>query len=132
MTNGNVKDGSKDGGAGGTTDEQQRYTASKGWLTRAVKTLTELLGKPESPDIIELHDAVDEFDKRLANFDAAGADVELTFDNEQDIINHINGAADFRDKSRVCRIKAAKLLNELIKLMLMAFHNQLPVRHLLM
>ena len=78
MTNGNEKDGSKDGGAGGTTGEQRRYTASKGWVTRAVKTLTELLGKPESPDIVELHDAVDEFDKRLANFDAAGADVELT------------------------------------------------------
>ena len=115
MTNGNEKDGSKDGGAGGTTDEQRRYTASKGWVTRAVKTLTELLGKPESPDIVELHDAVDEFDKRLANFDAAGADVELTFDNEQDIINHIDGVADFRDKSRVCRVKAAKLLNELNK-----------------
>ena len=65
MTNGNEKDGSKDGGAGGTTDEQRRYTASKGWVTRAVKTLTELLGKPESPDIVELHDSVDEFDKRL-------------------------------------------------------------------
>ena len=98
MTNGNEKDGSKDGGAGGTTDEQRRYTASKGWVTRAVKILTELLGKSESPDIVELHDAIDEFDKRLANYDAAGADVELTFDNEQDIINHINGAADFCDK----------------------------------
>ena len=113
MTNGNEKDRSKDGGAGETTDEEQHYTASKGWVTRAVKTLTELLGKPESTDIVELQDAVDEFDKRLANFDAAGADVELTFDDEQGIINHIKGAADFRDKSLVCRIKAAKLLNEL-------------------
>ena len=109
MTIGNEKDDSKDGGVGGTTDEQRRYTASKGWVTRAVKTLTELLGKPESPDIVELHDAVDEFDKRLANFAAAGADVELTFDDEQVIINHINGAADFRDKSGVCRIKASKV-----------------------
>ena len=77
MTNGNEKDGSKDSGAGGTTNEQRRYTASKGWVTRAVKTLTELLSKSESPDIVELHDAVEEFDKCLANFGAAGGMLNL-------------------------------------------------------
>ena len=51
----------------------------------------------------------------MVKFDAAGAYVEFNFDNKQDIINHISGAADFRDKSRVCRIKAAKLHNEVNK-----------------
>ena len=89
---------------------EKSRTAARGWVTRASKSLETLCSKPvESIDRILLTDGIDEFDKRLENLDAAQNAVELELELTA-IDQEIENAADFREKARIPRIKAAKIL----------------------
>ena len=83
--------------------------ACKGWVTRASTAITKLLESKITA--VQLSDAVDEFDRRMASLDDVQGEWELTFDSEADLLKDIESAANFRDKSRVSRIKAAEKLS---------------------
>ena len=82
--------------------------AAKGWATRAARNLQTVLEKANPPaTLVELNDAVGEFDKRLNSLDAAQEAVELTLDPNE-LEADINIAGAFRDKIRVFRISATQ------------------------
>ena len=75
-------------------------------------SLNELLEKPDIT-VVALNDAIDEFDKRLANFDDIQSELELSIETEEALLDCVNKAADFREKARVSRVNAASKLIEL-------------------
>ena len=83
-------------------------SAARSWVTRCSKKLDKL-ASGSSVNIVELTDAVEEFDKRMGNLDEAQASVEMELD-ESDLDEDIVSAAEFRDKARVSRLEAAKLI----------------------
>ena len=82
--------------------------AARGWVTRASDHLKKLCGQSD-PDVVELRDAIDEFDLRLASLDNAQSEVEIEL-KEEDLMKDINSACDFCEKAREPRQDAAKLL----------------------
>ena len=92
----------------------RRRAGCQGWVTRAANKLEELL-KKDDVNLIELRDAADEFDKRIASLDEAQADVELEIEEEKDLLADINVAGEFRESKRAIRIRAARKLHELDK-----------------
>ena len=87
--------------------------AARGWVTRASKILLDLCKKESKAgkdlNVTEMEDAMDEFDKRLAKLDCVQSEVELEIDEDK-LLMDIEEAADFREKSRVPRLSAAKIL----------------------
>ena len=63
-----------------------RLIASKGWVVRATKSLNELLEKPDIK-VVALNDAIDEFDKILANFDDIQSELELSIETEDALLD---------------------------------------------
>ena len=93
------------------TEAGKRRTASKGWLKRASKKLGALLSKSDF-DYIELSDAVEEFDLRLAAFDVSQTEFEYYLEEDK-LEADTEVSAKFREESRVNRVKATKKLQEL-------------------
>ncbi len=87
--------------------------AAKGWMTRTARRLASLCDD-KNVDPVELTDVVDEFDERLGNLDEAQSNVELEL-TEDDLEADIETAAQFREDSRRCRVKAARILADLAK-----------------
>ena len=56
---------------------------------------------------------MDEFDKRLTNFDDVRSRYELSLEDEDAILNDITTAADFRDSARKVRTLATEEFKEL-------------------
>ena len=83
-------------------------SAARGWMTRASRRLESILNT-DPVDIVELQDAVEEFDKRLANLDEVQTDVELQIPEEQ-LDDDVERASDFREEIRRNRIRATKKL----------------------
>lgn len=83
-------------------------TAARGWVTRVSHRL-EVLCKTEGADKTEIQDAVEEFDSRIAKLDDLQHEIELEVE-ETELDAEIQSAADFREKSRIPRIFATKLL----------------------
>ena len=89
----------------------KRRTASKGWLKRASKKLGALLSKSDI-DYVELSDAAEEFDLRLAAFDVSQTEFEYYWEEDK-LEADIEVSAKFREDFRVNRVKATKKLQEL-------------------
>ena len=84
--------------------------AIKGWVTRSSNRLKLMLAQPQV-DLVELQDAVDEFDSHIGRLDSIQSDVEVELDQEV-LMKDIDDAADFREKARKPRIEATKLLKD--------------------
>ena len=82
--------------------------AARGWVTRCSKKLQELCAT-EEVDLVQLNDAIEEFDARLNVLDNAQSIVELELPDEK-LEADIEAAAEFREKSRVPRIAATKII----------------------
>ena len=105
--------------------------ATRGWVTRASRKLDELCNVRDI-DNLELRDAIEELDKRLETLDNAQSVVELeltveqldkrleTLDNAQSVVEleltveqleeDVIVASEFRDKARVPRMRATKMM----------------------
>ncbi len=83
--------------------------AARGWVSRVSSKLDNLCRDP-NVNVIELSDAIAEFDIRINRLDDTQTAVELEIDLG-DIENDINNAAAFRDRVRVPRVLAAQLLS---------------------
>ena len=88
-------------------------TALRGWVTRQSSALLTLLSKTPPCTLVELNDAMDQFDQYLNKLDDQQTEVELLIGEEADLLEDLEQAADFRDKARVPRIKATELHNSL-------------------
>ena len=93
------------------TEQQKRWVAARGRVTRTTVSLTKLLADPDV-DKIALKDAIDVYDKRMDALDTAQSEFELTVDEDK-LEQEINSAADFRERSRVTRIEAVKRLDSM-------------------
>ena len=82
--------------------------AARGWVTRCSKKLQELCAT-EEVDLVQLNDAIEEFDARLNVLDNAQSIVELELPDEK-LEADIKAAAEFREKSRVPHIAATKII----------------------
>ena len=101
----------------GTMAEQasRKRAACRGWVTRASHALEKLLVQDRSSRFaVELTDCIEQFDRRLANLDAAQDEYELTLDaTETDAFDAaIEDASVFRDNARKPRIQATSVLME--------------------
>ncbi|XP_066959220.1 uncharacterized protein [Macrobrachium rosenbergii] len=90
-------------------------SAACGWMTRSSNALMDLLGDRQVSKV-ELQDAVDDFDRRLAHLDEVQSALELEIGNPQDLEEDIEYADKFRRQVRVPRIQAAQRLLALEKL----------------
>ena len=88
------------------TDATRRRTAARGWVTRASNKLTQLCDQ-EDCDLVELNDAIDQFDIRLGVLDEAQTAVEWSLPGEQ-LDADIEEAAGIRDGARAARIRAVR------------------------
>ena len=82
--------------------------AARGWVSRVSSKLENLCQDP-NVNLIELSDAIAEFDIRINRLDDTQTAVELEIDMG-DIEGDINNAAAFRDRVRVPRVHAAQIL----------------------
>ena len=82
--------------------------AAHGWVTRASRKLDEFCNVRDI-DNLELRDAIEELDKRLETLDNAQSVVELELTVEQ-FEEDIIVASEFRDKARVPRMRATKMM----------------------
>ena len=89
-------------------------SAARGWVTRASKALMEVLNNPELTKV-ELQDAMDDFDKRLATLDEVQSSLELEIGDVQELENDIEYADLFRREVRVSRVQATQRLLDLEK-----------------
>ncbi|XP_066958131.1 uncharacterized protein [Macrobrachium rosenbergii] len=90
-------------------------SATRGWMTHSSNALMDLLGDRELSKV-ELQDAVDDFDRRLAHLDEVQSVLELEIGDSQDLEEDIEYADKFRRQVRVPRIQAAQRLLALEKL----------------
>ena len=88
-------------------------TSARGWATRASNKL-ETICTSTPVDKTELSDTVEEFDKRLAALDEVQSKVEIEID-EAKLDDDIEAACQLRENLRKSRIRATKLLADLLK-----------------
>ena len=86
-------------------------TAARGWATRASNELKLFIDTTGggAVDFYVLNDLIDQFDQRLNSLDNAQSAVELELD-ESALEKDIKSAADFRNKVRVPRLAAGKIV----------------------
>ena len=105
--------------------------AARGWVSRVSSKLDNLCRDP-NVNVIELSDAIAEFDIRIDRLDDAQTAVELEIDLG-DIENDINNAAAFRDRVRVPRVLSAQLLSSRVSAEkddnVFAFHSPGGAQH---
>ena len=82
--------------------------AARGWVTCVSLKLDELCNIRDI-DNLELRDAIEELDRRLKTLDIAQSVVELELTVEQ-LEEDITVASEFRDKARVPRMHATKMM----------------------
>ena len=91
---------------------KQKRAGARGWLSRAVKQLIELVDVGEACDELALEEAIAEFNKRLDLLDQAQAAVEAELEEGQ-LEKDIDEAADIREDGIRHRQAAVKLLMSL-------------------
>ncbi|GAB1607213.1 hypothetical protein Ahia01_001004600, partial [Argonauta hians] len=82
--------------------------AKQRYVTRASAHLDRICGG-ELVDLVELEDAMDEFDRLLSELDVIQEEYELTFDNEE-LDAAINEYIDYKEAVKTPRLKATKIL----------------------
>lgn len=92
---------------------KSRFSA-KGWTTRSSNALQLLLAQP-CVSRIELEDAIEDFDKRLATLDEVQAAIELEIVDSEKLEVDIDVADKYRREARVPRVQAAQRLVDIMK-----------------
>ncbi|XP_064648538.1 uncharacterized protein LOC135500816 [Lineus longissimus] len=93
----------------------QRRSATKGWVTRAIKNLEKALkerkdiGPGGAVDDAIFEEGLSELDLRLASFRKAQSDVEAHCPNEEELLNCIDEAGTFLDRISVIRIETLRV-----------------------
>ena len=85
-------------------------TAARSWATRCSNNISKVLSVAGSVDLAALQDAVYEFDRRLAALDACQEEYEVEVEDENELKEDIEKAADYREHIRKPRVEAGKLL----------------------
>ena len=93
---------------------RRRKISAQGWLTRSVSKIEQAVSSKEVK-LLALSDLLDDFDKRLVDFDVAEAEYEQEL-SETDIADAIETAGEVRDRAILSKQKAVKLLSELKKM----------------
>ena len=93
---------------------ERRRAAARGWVSRSVKALKELLAD-DDVGRVALEDAIDDLDRRLASLDDAQSSVELLISDPKKLEEDIDEADQFRRQVRVPRLQAAQMLLEMAK-----------------
>lgn len=93
---------------------ERRRAAARGWTTRASKALQDLLANPDVTRV-QLEDAVEEFDRRLATLDTVQAELELEISDPDLLEADLDKADSFRSATRAARVQAAQKLVDLDK-----------------
>ncbi|XP_068210791.1 uncharacterized protein [Palaemon carinicauda] len=88
--------------------------AARGWATRSSNALQVLLDD-QNVAKVELQDAVDELDKRLANLDDVQSMLELEICDSKDLEEDIEYADKFQREVRAPRIQATQRLVDMAK-----------------
>ena len=89
-------------------------SAARGWPTGSAKALELLLHNPEVTRV-ELQDAVDEFDRRLATLDEVQSILELEISEPSEMERDIEYVDQFRRQVRAPRVQATQRLLDLEK-----------------
>ena len=71
-------------------------TAARGWVTRSSNALLAMLNDPSTLTKVELQDAMDDFDRRLATLDDVQSNLELEMNDSRDLEQDIEYADKFR------------------------------------
>ena len=90
-------------------------TAARGWVTRSSNALLAMLNDPSTLTKVELQDAMDDFDRRLATLDNVQSNLELEINDSKDLEEDIEYADKFRREVRAPRIQATQRLVDLSK-----------------
>ena len=91
-------------------------TSAKSWMTRAEKTLNDLLSRPETEvSTTQIEFAIEHYEKRLDTFDACQQRDEEAEITEEQLMREIKQAADFRDERYRCLDMAKELLIKLYR-----------------
>ena len=92
------------------SDAVKQRTALRGWVTRTSRKLDSVcMGK--QVDKFVLTDLIEEFDKHMDKLDNVQSQIEIEMDIDQ-LDQEIDSAGNFRDKVRIPRIEAGKLLGK--------------------
>ena len=78
---------------------ERRRAAARGWVSRSVKALKELLAD-DDVGRVTLKDAIDDLDRRLASLDDAQSSVELLISDPKKLEEDIDEADQFRRQVR--------------------------------
>ena len=94
------------------SDAVKQRTALRGWVTRTSRKLDSVcMGK--QVDKYVLTDLIEEFDKHMDKLDNVQSQIEIEMDIDQ-LDQEIDSAGNFRDKVRIPRIEAGKLLGKML------------------
>ena len=92
-------------------DLPKARAATQGWVVRTSNKLRDLCDVRE-PNLLQIQDCVDEFDRRLYRWDGLQSDIELELPTEIEIEAEIEKAGEYSDRVRIPHLHAAKLLTD--------------------
>ncbi|KAK3873849.1 hypothetical protein Pcinc_021180 [Petrolisthes cinctipes] len=92
---------------------ERRRAANRGWVTRTSNALADLVAKPDVTTL-ELEDAIEEFDRRLAALDDTQSAVEMGIVEPDKLEKDIEDADRFRRQVRCHRVQASQKLADLL------------------
>lgn len=88
------------------------WGTARGWTPRASKALQDVFGDPDMTRV-QLENAIEEYDKRLAALDAVQAELELEISDPDLLQTDLDKADSFRTAARTARVQAAQMLVDL-------------------
>ena len=89
-----------------------RRTVARRWMTIATNKLVEVIAKKDA-DNVELSAAVEDFDKRMTQFDECQELYEVELVDEEALDADLTEAAALREEHREVRLKAERLMRKL-------------------
>ncbi|KAK3889708.1 hypothetical protein Pcinc_006274 [Petrolisthes cinctipes] len=93
--------------------QMERRAANRGWVTRTSNALADLVAKPDVTTL-ELEDAIEEFDRRLAALDDTQSAVVMRIVEPDKLETDIEDADRFRRQVRCHRVQASQKLADLL------------------
>ncbi|KAK3860954.1 hypothetical protein Pcinc_033017 [Petrolisthes cinctipes] len=92
----------------------RRQSVARGWASRASRALKEIL---DTPDVtrVQLEDAMEDFDRRMATLDDVQASLELEISDPKFLEEDIENADSFRWSVKAVRVDTAQKLVDLSK-----------------
>ena len=92
---------------------RKKRVAARGWLTRAIKRLDEVLHNEDS-ERIDIEEALGELNKRVDNLEEIQAAVEMFIAKEEELEVDMGEAGEYFDKASQLKVRANKKLSKLV------------------